>query len=98
MLIKITKAQWNNNRLEKRILSKLPDWKAYHRGREAVLVFETDIGQAMITACQYTNGIYLAKAAEIIRKELSQHKIRFSGSLMKYQYRQLFQTHFLGLF
>ena len=75
-------ANIDRTRLKDRILSKLPDLKAYRRGEETVLVFETDIGQVMITACQYTDGMYmyLAKAAEIIRKELSQHKIRFSDS------------------
>lgn len=43
-------------------------------------MFVNDIGQAMISACQYTDGMYLAKAAEIIRMELSQHKITFIGS------------------
>jgi hypothetical protein len=70
----------NRTRLKDRILSKLPDIKAYHKGREVVLVFEKDVGQAMITACEYTDGMYLARAAEIVRKEMSQHQTLFTGT------------------
>ena len=43
-------------------------------------MFEKDVGQAMITACEYTDAMYLAKAAEIVLKDMSQHKIRFNGT------------------
>jgi hypothetical protein len=62
------------------MLSKLPVIKAYHKVREVILVFEKDVGQAMVTACEYTNCMYLARAAEIFRKEMSQHKARFTST------------------
>jgi hypothetical protein len=46
-------------------------------------VFEKDFGQAMITACEYTDGMYLTRAAEVVRKEMSQHKTRFTGTFDK---------------
>lgn len=70
----------NRTKLKERILSKLPDLQAYHRGREVVLVFEKDIGPAIVTACEYTDALHLAKAADIVRKDMMQHKVQFNGS------------------
>ena len=41
-------------------------------------MFEKDVGQAMITAGDYTNAMYLGRAAEIARNDTSQNKIRFN--------------------
>jgi hypothetical protein len=43
-------------------------------------VFEKDVGQAMITAFEYTDGMYITRAAEIVRKEMSQHKTHSTGT------------------
>jgi hypothetical protein len=34
----------------------------------------------MITAFQYTDGMYITRTAEIVRKEMSQHKTRSTGT------------------
>jgi hypothetical protein len=41
-----------------------------HVGREALLVFEKDVGPALVSACDYTDAMYLAKASEIVRREI----------------------------
>jgi hypothetical protein len=47
-------------------------------------MLEKDVGQTMITTLKYIEGtctcMYLAKAAEIARKEMRQHAIRFTGT------------------
>lgn len=43
-------------------------------------MFEKDVGHAMITDCDYTDGMYLVKAAKIMQKEMRQQQKRFNGT------------------
>ena len=73
----------NRTRLKNKILSKIPDLKAFHKGREVVLVFEKDVGPAIVSACDYTDAMHLAKAAEIVRKQMLEEQVKFSGNFDK---------------
>ena len=50
-----------------------------HVGREALLVFEKDVGPALVSACDYTDAMHLAKASEIVRREIFAEQNKFSG-------------------
>jgi hypothetical protein len=52
------------------LLLKLQELKPFHNGREALLVFEKDVEPALVSACDYTDAMYLAKASEIVRREI----------------------------
>lgn len=52
---------FNRTRLKNKLLSEIPELKAFHKGREVLLVFEKDVGPALVSACDYTDAMYLAK-------------------------------------
>jgi hypothetical protein len=43
------------------------------------VVFEKDVGPALVSACDYTDAMYLAKASEIVRREIFAEQNKFSG-------------------
>lgn len=49
-----TKSTLNRTRLKKKLLSSIPELKDFHKGQEVLLVFEKDVGPALISACEYT--------------------------------------------
>ena len=74
--------RFNSTRLKERILRQCPALHANKKGRDVILAFENNIG----TAIHYANensrdsqAIYLAKAAQIIRKEVLSKKQSFNG-------------------
>ena len=71
----------NRTRLRNRILSKFPEVQAYHRGREVVL--EKVVGPAIVSACEFTDAMHLTNAADIIRKQILQSKVKFTGNFEK---------------
>ena len=70
----------HSTRLKIRLLSALPDLTAHVQGRE-ILTFEEDIGLALVKACDgYSDAVHLMRAAQVIRKELLNIKIKqFDG-------------------
>jgi hypothetical protein len=66
-------------RLKNKLLLKIPELKPFHKGREVLLVFEKDVGPALVSACDYTDAMYLAKASEIVRREIFAEQNKFSG-------------------
>jgi hypothetical protein len=42
-----------------------------------VLVFEKDVEPALVSACDYTDAMYLAKASEIVRREIFAEQNKF---------------------
>jgi hypothetical protein len=61
------------------LLLKIPELKPFHKGREVLLVFEKDVGPALVSACDYTDAMYLAKASEIVHREIFAEQNKFSG-------------------
>lgn len=73
----------NSTHLKDRILAHFPDLQAHKDGRDIFLVFNEDIGPAMRKACEHdadSNAIHLARAAQIVRRELFNNKSTFIGT------------------
>jgi hypothetical protein len=62
-----------------KLLLKIPELKPFHKGREVLLVFEKDVGPALVSACDYTDAMYFAKASEIVRREIFAEQNKLSG-------------------
>ena len=71
----------HSTRLKIRLLCALPDLTAHVQGREILLTFKEDVGLALIKACNGdSDAVYLMRAAQVIRKELFNTKIKqFDG-------------------
>ena len=74
-----TNSTFNRTRLKNKLLLKIPELKPFHKEREVLLVFEKDVGPALVSACDYTDAMYLAKASEIIRREIFSEQNKCSG-------------------
>ena len=60
----------------------VPDIVAQSKGREVLLVFEKDIGDALIKAQAYDHeaeAIHLMRAAQTIRREMFENTYQFKG-------------------
>ena len=71
--------------LKIRLLSALPDLTAHVQKKEILLTFKEDSGLALIRACDGDrDAVYLMRAAQVIRKELFNMKIKqFDGSFSR---------------
>ena len=68
-----TTGRIHSTRLKERILSYFPDMQAIKQGREVLLVFNDDVGDALTKACNCdadNDAVYLARAAAIVRREM----------------------------
>ena len=73
----------HSTRLKNRIPSYFPDMNAHTQGRDVVLVCNEHVGAALRKACEHDSdlhAIHLAKAAEIVRRDMFKMKNEFSGS------------------
>ena len=72
----------NSTQLKERLLSQMPDLKAYKEGKEVLIAFEMDVGAVLLTALEQndSNAMILAKAAQIVRKDMLQKENVFNGS------------------
>lgn len=60
-------------RLKKQLLAEFPDLRAQSKGQEVLLVFDDDIGSALVKACEFdsdTDALHLARAANIVRRKV----------------------------
>lgn len=72
----------NPTRLKQQLLSRIPELEAHRKGRDVLIAFKKDVSSVLSDASKYSEAIHLAKAADIIRKEMLAHKAKFS---MNYQ-------------
>lgn len=70
---------FNRTRLKNKLLSEIQELKAFYKGREVLLVLEKDVGPALVSAYDYTDAMYLAKASDIVRREMFTEHPAFSG-------------------
>ncbi len=71
----------NSTYLKNRILAHFPDLQAHKEVRNILLVFNEDVGPAMRKACEHdADAIHLARAANIVRREIFNQKSCFTGS------------------
>ena len=61
----------NRTRLKEQLLERIPELEAHRKGRDVLFAFRKDVGA--ILASKYSEAIHIAKAAEIIRKEMLHH-------------------------
>ena len=72
----------NSTRLKERLLAQLPGLRAQSKGRDVLLAFDEDIGEAIGKACEHdcaTEAVHLARAAQIVRRYMFDDTDRFSG-------------------
>ena len=71
----------HSTRLRQKLLAAIPDLVPTLQGREFVLVFDKDIGDAIRQVCSHDSELLaLAKAAQLIRRELFQSNNSFNGT------------------
>jgi len=71
----------HTTRLKARLLSVFPGLQAHSQGRDTLLTFKDDIGCALKKACDYdSDAIHLARAAQVVRREMFCTKFTFDGS------------------
>ena len=71
----------NSTRLKERLLSKIPGLTAQSRGRDILLVFTEDMGDALDKACEQdsdSDASHLDRAAQIVRREMFEDAQPFS--------------------
>ena len=72
----------NSTRLKERLMSRIPSLRAQNRGRDILLAFDEDFGEALNKACQQdsdSDAIHLARAAQIVRRDMFNNAHPFSG-------------------
>ena len=73
----------HSTELKNRILASIDDLTSYRKGRDVFLVFNSDIGSALVNACDIDyddEAAILAKAATIVRRDmLNENKPEFDG-------------------
>ena len=75
----------HTSRLKERLLAALPDLQAHSQqesqGKCIILTFDEDVGSALTKACNNDDdGLHLARAAQIVRKDMFERKYSFDGS------------------
>ena len=91
----IPEAKTNSTRLKLRLLAYFPDMIDFQEGRDVLLGFENQLGNALKTA--YTEDfddecVHLVRAACVVRREIFNITNRFAGSLQVQAYHNHF-TH-----
>jgi len=73
----------NRTRLKEQLLALVPGLREDKSGREVLISFEPDLGSAVRDACannDVSDGMCLARAASILRRDLFKQYPKFSGS------------------
>ncbi len=74
----------HTTRLKLRLLSVFPDLVTYTEGRNTLVTFDHVIGSALRQVCDYdSEAMHLAKAAEIVRKDIFGSNYSFNGSFSR---------------
>lgn len=70
----------NSTRLKDKLLEEIPGLEAHKKGRDILLAFKEDIGEALSQAIDYSEALIVTKAAKILRKHMVEHKMPFQES------------------
>ena len=73
----------HSTQLKDRILGYFPDTEAHKQGQDVVLISNKDIGSALSKAYEHdadNDAVHLARAANILRRDMFKIKNKFSGS------------------
>ena len=63
----------NSTRLKEQLLDKLSDLEAHKKGRDILLAFRGDVGEALAQVSQHNEAMVLAKAVNIIVDKFAKH-------------------------
>ena len=77
----------HSTKLKNQILRYFPDLEEHKQGRDVLLAFNQDLGSALQKACGQDaddDAIHLARAANIVRRDMLKIKTAFSGSFDTY--------------
>jgi len=71
----------HTTRPKDRLLSVLSDLRAHSQARDILLLFEKDIGPALIKACDhYCDAMHLVRAAQVVRRDMFETRFTFDGA------------------
>ncbi|KAG7177908.1 hypothetical protein Hamer_G032046, partial [Homarus americanus] len=73
----------HSTRLKERILAQFPNMQEHNMGRDIILAFEDDKGDALAKACEYdhdNDAVHLLRAAQIVRRDMFTEGQGFTGS------------------
>lgn len=86
----------HTTRLKDRILAHFLDLREHKKGRDILLVFEDDIGNALAKACEHdidNDAVHLARAARIVRKGLFSECQPFNVPFLTHAKKMLCQSY-----
>ena len=72
----------HSTRLKHILLALFPDMRAHTKGRDVLLVFEEDVGDALTKACELGSDndvVHLARAAQTVRRHMFEEGEPFNG-------------------
>eukprot|EP00112_Aurelia_sp_Birch-Aquarium-sp1_P024416 Seg771.7 transcript_id=Seg771.7/GoldUCD/mRNA.D3Y31 product="hypothetical protein" protein_id=Seg771.7/GoldUCD/D3Y31 len=78
-----TEQRIHSTRLKERLLSHIPTLQAHRSGRDVLLAFQDDVGDALALMCLQDDddqGILLAKSAKLVREKLFSDNQPFNGT------------------
>ena len=90
----------NSTRLKDRLLSQISALLAQNKGREVFLVYDEDIGAVLqfdVENSDDSNAVHLAKAAQIVRKDMLEKKQNFDGTFTSSCQKDSVPTSLLAL-
>ena len=70
----------NSTRLKEKLLAGILEPESHKKGRNILLAFKKYIGSVLSEAYTYSEAINLAKAANIVRGHMIDHKSSFAGT------------------
>ena len=71
----------NSTRLKDKLLSEITELEAHKQGRDVLLAFQKDVGFVLSEASDYYfDALILSKAANILRRQMLDHKSTFDGN------------------
>lgn len=70
----------NATRLKEKLMEEIPELEAHRKGRDILLAFKKDVGEALAQAVEYSDALIVTKAASILRKHMIEHKTTFNGT------------------
>ncbi|KAJ8396338.1 hypothetical protein AAFF_G00019150 [Aldrovandia affinis] len=90
----------HSTKLKDRIITYFPDLEEHKSGRDIMLAFNQDVGSALQKACEHdadSEGVCLARAANIVRRDMLKMKTTFSGSFETHCQEQSVPTSLVAL-
>ncbi|KAH3828449.1 hypothetical protein DPMN_130411 [Dreissena polymorpha] len=86
----------NLSRLKDKLLAEIPELEAHRKGRDVMLAFKQDVGEALSQAIDYSDARIVTKAAKLLRKQMISTKelsmVPFTRIALKIPCHQFFYS------